>query len=77
PRQIVGARANEVGLGRRDFGKIDIRADHSLVELPRERPDGALDRLAGTRISGKLIEIRPDAGPPSRGGHKGGGYKKR
>jgi ATP-dependent RNA helicase DeaD len=70
PRQIVGALANEGGLGRRDFGKIDIRGDHSLVELPRQLPEGTLDKLAGTRISGKLIEIRPDSGPPSRGGYK-------
>jgi ATP-dependent RNA helicase DeaD len=34
PRQIVGAIANEGGLGRSDFGHIDIRGDHSLVELP-------------------------------------------
>ena len=64
PRQIVGALANEGGLGRRDFGKIDIRADHSLVELPRELPAGTIERLSGTRISGKLIDIRLDDGPP-------------
>ena len=34
PRQIVGAIANEGGLKRSDFGRIDIRGDHSLVELP-------------------------------------------
>ncbi|WP_107773924.1 DEAD/DEAH box helicase [Nocardioides sediminis] len=66
PRQIVGALANEGGLSRGDFGHIDIRPDFSLVELPRELPAGTLDKLAGTRISGKLIEIRPDSGPPSR-----------
>jgi ATP-dependent RNA helicase DeaD len=66
PRQIVGALANEGGLSRGDFGHIDIRPDFSLVELPRELPPGTLDKLAGTRISGKLIEIRPDSGPPSR-----------
>ena len=66
PRQIVGALANEGGLSRGDFGHIDIRPDFSLVELPRELPAGTLDKLSGTRISGKLIEIRMDAGPPSR-----------
>ena len=73
PRQIVGAIANEGGLGRNDFGHIDIRMDHSLVELPANLPAGAWDKLRGTRISGKLIELRSDAGaPPNRpGAHKG------
>jgi ATP-dependent RNA helicase DeaD len=57
PRQIVGAIANEGGLGRADFGHIDIRADHSFVELPADLPPGAWDRLRSTRISGRLIEL--------------------
>ncbi|WP_299053433.1 DEAD/DEAH box helicase [uncultured Nocardioides sp.] len=63
PRQIVGAIANEGGLGRGDFGHIDIRGDHSLVELPQQLPPGAWEKLKGTRISGKLIELREDSGP--------------
>ncbi len=34
PRQIVGALANEGGLKRADFGRIDIKPNFSLVELP-------------------------------------------
>ena len=64
PRQIVGALANEGGLGRDDFGHIDIRADHSLVELPAELPAAVLAALATTRISGQLIELRRDTGRP-------------
>lgn len=80
PRQIVGALANEGGLSRGDFGYISIKPDFSVVELPADLPAGTLDRLAGTRISGKLIEIKPDNGPfrgRPGGGHggKGGGYK--
>jgi len=59
PRQIVGALANEGGLSREDFGNIDIRGDHSLVELPAELPGEAWERLRSTRISGKLIELQP------------------
>ncbi len=70
PRQIVGALANEGGLGRDDFGHIDIRADHSLVELPVKLPPGAWEALASTRISGKLIEL-------SRLGAGGGGKERR
>lgn len=63
PRQIVGALANEGGLSRNDFGKIDIRADHSLVELPASLPEGTWDALRSTRVSGRLIDLRKDAGP--------------
>ncbi len=66
PRQIVGALANEGGLGRGDFGAIQIRPDFSLVELPSKLPQGTLDRLSDTRISGKLIEIRLDTGGPGK-----------
>ena len=65
PRQIVGALANEGGLNRRDFGNISIRPDFSLVELPAELPPGTEERLASTRISGKLIALQRDSGPPS------------
>jgi ATP-dependent RNA helicase DeaD len=66
PRQIVGALANEGGFSREDFGHIDIRPDFSIVELPADLPQGTLDRLSATRISGKLIEIKPDLGHPGK-----------
>ncbi len=66
PRQIVGAIANEGGLGRDDFGAIQILADFSIVELPADLSPAVLKKLAGTRISGKLIEIQPDRGRPGK-----------
>ncbi len=60
PRQIVGALANEGGLRREDFGAIQIRPDFSLVELPADLPRDTLQRLESTRISGRLIEMKPD-----------------
>ncbi len=65
PRQIVGAIANEGGLGREDFGHIDIRMDYSLVELPAQLPADAWDKLRSTRISGQLIELT-EAGESNR-----------
>lgn len=70
PRQIVGALANEGGLSREDFGAIQIRPDFSLVELPADLSGETLAKLDGTRISGRLIELRPDSGGPAR---RGGG----
>ncbi|MBN9155960.1 DEAD/DEAH box helicase [Microbacterium sp.] len=67
PRQIVGALANEGGLGRDDFGAITIRPDFSIVELPANLDASVLDRLRDTRISGRLIEIQRDSGRPNRG----------
>lgn len=66
PRQIVGALANEGGLSREDFGSIQIRPEFSLVELPADLPRETLERLDATRISGRLIELRPDRGAPGR-----------
>lgn len=64
PSAIVGALANEGSLKRSDFGKITIGQDHSLVELPADLPDAVFEALANTRISGKLIDLQPDSGPP-------------
>ncbi|WP_197518018.1 DbpA RNA binding domain-containing protein, partial [Mycobacterium sp. E796] len=70
PGAIVGAIANEGGLHRSDFGHIAIGPDFSLVELPAKLPKSTLKKLEQTRISGVLIDLRPDRSPgkgkPSR-----------
>jgi len=73
PRQIVGALANEGGLSREDFGKIDIKPAFSIVELPVDLSPEVLEALASTRISGVLIDIKPDRFDRSRRrpGHAG------
>src|SRR5579875_3634412 len=60
PGAIVGAIANEGGLHRSDFGHITIGPDFSLVELPAKMPRSTLKALERTRISGVLINLRPD-----------------
>lgn len=62
PGAIVGAIANEGGLHRSDFGHITIGPDFSLVELPPKLPRATLKKLERTRISGVLIDLRPDLG---------------
>ncbi|HEX2903258.1 MAG TPA: DEAD/DEAH box helicase [Jatrophihabitans sp.] len=69
PNAIVGAIANEGGLTRGDFGHIDIRVDHSLVELPADLPAATLAALSGTRISGKLLGLTREGG--GRSEHRG------
>ncbi|MET0998182.1 MAG: DbpA RNA binding domain-containing protein, partial [Marmoricola sp.] len=68
PRQIVGALANEGGLKRSDFGRIDIKPGFSLVELPPDLSAETLGKLADTRISGVLIDLQLDKGPAPRSG---------
>ncbi len=68
PGAIVGAIANEGGLGRSDFGHIDIQADHTLVELPANLPRETVEALLNTRISGKLIRLtKTDSTLPAAG----------
>jgi ATP-dependent RNA helicase DeaD len=66
PRMIVGALANEGGLSRSDFGRIDIKPAFSIVELASDLSPKALAALKNTRISGVLIDIKPDSFAPSR-----------
>ncbi|MDQ1752670.1 MAG: ATP-dependent helicase DeaD [Pseudonocardiales bacterium] len=66
PGAIVGALANEGGLSRGDFGHIDIHGDHTLVELPADLPDQTFHALERTRVSGQLIHLTRDDGPPPR-----------
>jgi ATP-dependent RNA helicase DeaD len=63
PGAIVGAIANEGGLHRSDLGHIAIGPDFSLVELPAKLPKATLKKLENTRISGVLIDLRPDRSP--------------
>ena len=75
PGAIVGALANEGGLSSKDFGRITIGGDFTLVELPKNLDNAVLDRLTDTRISGQLINIQRDHGAPprDRGGYGGRG----
>ena len=69
PSQIVGAIANEGGLERSSFGKIDINTDHSIVELPARLPKKTLEALSKTRIKDQLIKlqrVRDDQGAGRR-----------
>lgn len=66
PGGIVGAIANEGGLTSAQIGAIDIRATHSLVDLPENLSDSTLSKLSRTKIQGRPIDIRPDKGRPGR-----------
>ncbi|MEN8581565.1 DEAD/DEAH box helicase [Burkholderia sp. RS01] len=76
PGSIVGAIANEGGISSAQIGGIDIRSDHSLVELPADLSADQLKALSRTRIGGELIHLELDNGrKPSGGGGERGGYQ--
>ena len=62
---------------REDFGGIDIRPDFSLIELPVDLSGDVLDKLSGTRISGKLIQLRADGGPLRKCSAEGAAHRPR
>jgi ATP-dependent RNA helicase DeaD len=65
PGNIVGAIANEAGLDSRHIGHIDIREDHSFVDLPEGMPKEIFRSLKKVRVRGTELRIsRVDSKPP-------------
>jgi hypothetical protein len=63
PGNIVGCIANEANLEGRHIGHIDIREDHSFVELPT-LPESMLEHLQTVRVRGEELRIqRVDSKP--------------
>jgi ATP-dependent RNA helicase DeaD len=69
PGAIVGAIANEAGLDSAHIGHIDIRTDHTLVELPADVPGNVVKRLQRARVAGRPMVLRraSEAGGSSDG----------
>ncbi|ATE71521.1 DEAD/DEAH box helicase [Lysobacter capsici] len=85
PGNIVGAIANEADLESRYIGRIDIRDDYTLVDLPEGMPRELMEHLKKVRVSGHPLRIQRAApgdleggrsrrpggpGAPRPGGHK-------
>jgi ATP-dependent RNA helicase DeaD len=66
PGNIVGAIANEAGLDGRNIGHIDIRDDHSFVDLPADMPEETLDSLQAVRVRGIELRISRVDSKPAR-----------
>lgn len=64
PGNIVGAIANEAGIDGRHIGHIDIRRDHSFVDLPQGMPEETFESLQTVRVRGVELRIsRVDSKP--------------
>ena len=68
PGNIVGAIANEAGVDGRHIGHIDIREDHSFVDLPVGMPDDIFQELQSVQIRGNPLRISRADKPPREGG---------
>ena len=71
PGNIMGAVANEAGLDSKNIGRIDIREDHSLIDLPEGMPSEIFKHLKKVWVSGQQLRItrgsdEPDFGKPRK-----------
>ncbi|WP_406689035.1 DEAD/DEAH box helicase [Saccharopolyspora sp. ID03-671] len=57
PRALVGALANEGGVPSKNIGHIDIRNEHTLIELPADLPEELLSKLRTTQVAGRGLKI--------------------
>lgn len=77
PGNIVGAIANEADLESRYIGRIDIRDDYTLVDLPDGMPREVLEHLKRVRVAGQQLRMRraeaADTEAPAR---RPGGFKR-
>ncbi len=83
PGNIIGAIANEAGLESRFIGRLSIRGEYSLIDLPDGMPSEIFQHLQKVWVSQQQLRIKPwdgdDSGaveaPPRR--PTGGGFKGR
>ena len=59
PGNIVGAIANEAGIDSKFIGRINIKDDYSLVDLPNDIPREIINDLKKVRVGGQQLRISP------------------
>ncbi len=57
PGNIVGAIANEADIEGVHIGRVDIREDHSFVDLPGGMPKAIFTRLQKVRVAGRELRL--------------------
>jgi ATP-dependent RNA helicase DeaD len=66
PGNIVGAIANEAGLEGKHIGHVDIREDHSFVDLPEGMPKEIFRSLRKVRVVGRELQISHATHKPTK-----------
>ena len=62
PGDLVGAIIGESGVTRESIGKIDLRENHSLVEIASADAERVAGALTGTMLRGRRVVARVDKG---------------
>jgi len=83
PGNIIGAIANEAGLESGFIGRLSIRGEYSLIDLPDGMPKEVFEHLKKVWVSQQQLRIKEwdgdDSGageaPPRRSGPRPGGFK--
>ncbi len=75
PGNIVGAIANEAGLESGFIGRVSIRGDYSLIDLPDGMPKEVFEHLRKVWVSQQQLQIKEwkgeDASTPERPPQRG------
>lgn len=67
PGNIVGAIANEAGLGSKDIGRINIYDEYSTIDLPIGMPEEIFKDLKKIRVVGRMLNISRIGDKPESG----------
>ncbi len=66
PANIVGAIASEAGLAGKHIGRVDIRGEHSFVDLPTGMPKEILKAMQSVKVLGQPLRISRAHPKPKR-----------
>ncbi|MBD8898150.1 DEAD/DEAH box helicase [Rhodanobacter sp. DHG33] len=71
PGNIIGAIANEAGLDSQYIGRLSIRGDHSLVDLPEGMPKEIFTHLKKVWVARQQLDIKEWDGQDDTSGEPG------
>jgi ATP-dependent RNA helicase DeaD len=57
PGNIIGAIANEAGIEGRHIGRLEIRDNHSFIDLPKGMPKEIVRHLQKVRVAGQPLNL--------------------
>jgi ATP-dependent RNA helicase DeaD len=77
PGNLVGAIANEAGVGSSNIGRIEIYDAHSTIELPAGMPKEVFALLKKVWVSGRQLDISRAGGAPVKPARKPGFISKK
>ncbi len=66
PKNLVGAIANEAGIGSEKIGRITINDDHSIIDLPDGMPRDLFQQLRKVWVNNKQLSISEHTDSPKQ-----------